>query len=285
MWLLRTPLLVLLLIAPTGIARQAALSPSLRESPDLRAAMPLPEEPFSEEAWRLALELVWEDDLVETLGPRARWDGTEAAQAALALEPELDRIDAFASWLAGEEAWQSATLQASSAALETGEAIWPVEALSPRTRRAILEGWRRATTYAGRLTLQKPIGRPCRTSSHFGPRFHPVLRTRLLHKGMDLAVPIGTEVLAAQSGIVRTVGKGSASGLYIVLDHGSDIRTTYMHLDRIDVRKGQRIERGQPIGLSGDTGRVTGAHLHFELQVRGEPMNPAPLLTYEPPEA
>ena len=284
MWLLRTPLLVLLLIAPTGIARQAGFSPSLRERPDLRAAMSLPEEPFSEEAWRLALALVWEDDLVDTVGSRARWSAEEAAQAALSLEPELDRVDAFASWMVGEEAWENAMLQASEAAHQTGEAIWPVEALSPRTRRAILEGWQRATTYASRLTLQRPIEQPCRTSSHFGPRFHPILRTKLMHKGVDLAVPVGTEVLAAQSGIVRTVGKGSASGLYVVIDHGSDIRTTYMHLDRIDVRRGQYIEQGQPIGLSGDTGRVTGAHLHFELQVRGEALDPAPLLKDEPPE-
>jgi murein DD-endopeptidase MepM/ murein hydrolase activator NlpD len=275
MWLLRLMLFAVVLVIPAGGGGQAATSLIHMQAPPVQTL--LPEQTAPSASWKLALELLWDDGLVEDreLGPQT---AASSVALALALEPEFERGEAFARWIAGAEAWDKAAARASERSDLTGELVWPLQELPTRTRAAVLEGWQTAARYAERLTLQRPIGQACRTSSRFGPRLHPVRRVPLLHKGVDLAVPVGTEVLAAQSGMVIAVGEGRTSGRYVIVDHGDEIRTSYLHLDRASVRRGDPVERGQPIGLSGKTGRVTGPHLHFELWVRGMPMDPAPLM-------
>jgi murein DD-endopeptidase MepM/ murein hydrolase activator NlpD len=267
-----------MLVVPAGGAGQAATTLLPAQGVPLEALLPSPETAFPEPSWRMALELLWDDGWVERdpeLGPQT---AAAAVGSALALEPEFERGEAFARWVAGQAAWDRASDRASARADRTGEAIWPIEELAPRTRRAVMEGWHLASRYAERLTLQRPIGYACRTSSRFGPRMHPIRRVQMLHKGIDLSVPVGTEVLAAQSGVVVSVGEGRSSGRYVIVDHGDDIRTSYLHLDSAQVRRGDTVEQGQLLGLSGQTGRVTGPHLHFELWVRGVPVDPAPLM-------
>ncbi|MED5466134.1 MAG: peptidoglycan DD-metalloendopeptidase family protein, partial [Pseudomonadota bacterium] len=90
----------------------------------------------------------------------------------------------------------------------------------------------------------------------------------------DLATPTGTPILSTGDGIVARIGNHPYAGKYIDIDHGGTHTTRYLHLHKILVRKGAAIERGQKIALSGNTGRSTGPHLHFEFHINGRPVDP-----------
>lgn len=110
-------------------------------------------------------------------------------------------------------------------------------------------------------------------TSGFGPRRHPITRQRDFHEGIDLAADEGTAVYAARAGKVSFAGPKGGYGYLIVLDHGL-YETYYAHLSEIKVYKGQFVEAGQLIARSGNTGFSTGPHLHFEIRLRGTPVNP-----------
>lgn len=96
------------------------------------------------------------------------------------------------------------------------------------------------------------------------------------HAGMDIAVPVGTTVKAALGGTVSLVANNPGGyGLYIDVQHANGLKTRYGHLSKQSVSKGKRVDRGQKIGESGNTGRSTGPHLHFEVHKNGVPQNPA----------
>ncbi len=119
-----------------------------------------------------------------------------------------------------------------------------------------------------------PVRKGTRISSGFNPnRKHPVTGRVTPHNGTDFGVGVGTPVMAAGDGKVIMVRNHPYAGKYIVLEHGSTYKTRYLHLSRIQVKKGQQVKRGQQIGLSGSTGRVTGPHLHYELLIRNRPVN------------
>jgi murein DD-endopeptidase len=114
-----------------------------------------------------------------------------------------------------------------------------------------------------------------RISSNFNPhRLHPITHRISPHNGVDLVAPIGTPVLSTGDGIVTRVAHHRYAGNYVVIDHDGPYSTRYLHLSKILVHKGQRVERGQKIALSGNSGRSTGPHLHFELHIKGRPVNP-----------
>ncbi len=114
-----------------------------------------------------------------------------------------------------------------------------------------------------------------RISSGFNPnRLHPVTGRLSPHNGTDLATPTGTKVLATGDGIVTRTANHRYAGRYIDIDNIGKYSTRFLHLDKILVKPGQRVKRGQVIALSGATGRVTGPHLHYELHVNGRPVNP-----------
>jgi murein DD-endopeptidase MepM/ murein hydrolase activator NlpD len=100
-----------------------------------------------------------------------------------------------------------------------------------------------------------------------------------MHAGIDLAAPIGTPIYATADGIVSDAGWNSGGyGNLIKVDHGSGIETRYGHLSRILVSPGQRVTRGQQIGRMGSTGRSTGSHLHYEVRISGNAVNPIPFM-------
>lgn len=127
------------------------------------------------------------------------------------------------------------------------------------------------------LAVRWPVDGDWPVSSPFGPRVHPVTGLRHLHNGVDLAVPVGTPVLAAQAGRVATVTEDARSGKYVALEHGNGVRTVYCHLDASDVAVGDTVAAGQTIATSGNTGRSTGPHLHFIVKVHGKAIDPLPL--------
>lgn len=116
-------------------------------------------------------------------------------------------------------------------------------------------------------------------SSGFGVRGNPFGGSSTeFHKGQDIAVPLGTPVMATADGVVVSACWHHGYGNAIYIDHGNGIMTRYGHLSRIDVREGRTIKRGDLIALSGSTGRSTGPHLHYEVRINGEATNPLPYL-------
>ena len=102
------------------------------------------------------------------------------------------------------------------------------------------------------------------------------------HYGIDLGT--GAEnlpVYAAAAGIVTGTGYDASAGNWIAIDHGEGVVTKYFHHSQMYVEEGDRVEKGQQIGLSGTTGRSTGNHLHFQLEIRGTAVDPAPYLFQE----
>jgi murein DD-endopeptidase MepM/ murein hydrolase activator NlpD len=116
-----------------------------------------------------------------------------------------------------------------------------------------------------------------RTASGFGMRMDPIYRYRKMHNGMDFSAPTGTEVYATGDAVVKEIERTNRSGGYgnlIILDHGFGIVTYYAHLEDVNVRKNQKVSRGEIIGFVGNTGKSTGPHLHYEVRRNGRPVNP-----------
>ncbi|MDG6881154.1 murein DD-endopeptidase MepM [Phocoenobacter uteri] len=115
-----------------------------------------------------------------------------------------------------------------------------------------------------------------RISSHFNlHRRHPITRRVRPHKGVDFGLKIGTLVIAPADGVVTRVAyQRNGAGKYIKIKHGSKYETVYMHLSRSLVKIGQKVKKGQHIAYSGNTGRSTGPHLHYEFHINGRAVNP-----------
>ncbi|MEZ4703645.1 MAG: M23 family metallopeptidase [Bdellovibrionota bacterium] len=111
-------------------------------------------------------------------------------------------------------------------------------------------------------------------TSTFGYRISPFTGLRHMHSGIDIAAAIGTEVRSPANGVVTRVGTEPGFGKFLVINHGYGIVTRYGHNSKMLVKVGQKVKRGEPISLVGNTGRSTGPHLHYEIRVNGVPVNP-----------
>lgn len=119
-----------------------------------------------------------------------------------------------------------------------------------------------------------PLAQRFRISSNFSMnRRHPITGRVQPHYGTDFATPTGTPVVAPADGRIIRRGWHPYGGNYVVIDHGQGFETRYLHLNRSTVSRGQDIKRGQQIGQSGNTGRSTGPHLHYELHINGRPVD------------
>ncbi len=155
---------------------------------------------------------------------------------------------------------------------------------SETEQRAVSEAERLRTLYTtvtperlwrGRFVPPVWSGKP---GSGFGARRIINGRPRAPHTGADYAAPLGTPVVAVNDGRVALVADYFFPGRLVVLDHGLGLYTLYFHLDESTVLEGERVDRGQSIGTVGATGRATGPHLHFGVQVGGARVDPATLL-------
>ena len=113
-----------------------------------------------------------------------------------------------------------------------------------------------------------------RVSSGFGYRRDPVYHTTRFHAGMDFTAPTGTEIFATGNGTVSFAGWEQGYGNNVKINHGFNYETLYAHLSKILVREGQKVQRGDVIGLVGSTGKSTAQHLHYEVHFKGVPQNP-----------
>ncbi|MDE6620091.1 MAG: M23 family metallopeptidase [Lachnospiraceae bacterium] len=122
-------------------------------------------------------------------------------------------------------------------------------------------------------TYIKPISGG-RLSSGFGARSAPTKGASTYHKGVDWATPIGTSVVASNAGTVVHAGWASGYGYAVYINHSDGRQTRYGHLSKVLVKVGQTVSQGERIALSGNTGRSTGPHLHFEIRINGSAVNP-----------
>ncbi|AFP84926.1 murein DD-endopeptidase MepM [secondary endosymbiont of Ctenarytaina eucalypti] len=123
--------------------------------------------------------------------------------------------------------------------------------------------------------IRLPTLKTFRVSSHFNPRrLHPITGRISAHHGVDFAMPVGTSVLAVSDGEVIVSKRNSASGNYVEIRHGRQCMTRYMHLHTLFVKQGQKVNRGECIALSGNTGRSTGPHLHYEFWLYQRAVDP-----------
>jgi murein DD-endopeptidase MepM/ murein hydrolase activator NlpD len=139
-----------------------------------------------------------------------------------------------------------------------------------------LRALERFITKAGRVLAALPSRWPVRggVNSEFGRRLSPWTGAPEFHSGIDISSDRGTPVKAPAPGTVVFAGSQAEYGNTVILDHGNDIKSLYGHLQKVQVVLGQRVERGQVIALSGNTGKSSGPHLHYEILVKGQAVNP-----------
>lgn len=143
----------------------------------------------------------------------------------------------------------------------------------PTTLRSGTQAATEALGFATAYGLGWPV-KSARLSSPFGFRTHPTLGGTRLHTGVDLSVPEGTSVFATADGVVVRAAEDSVSGRYVVIDHGRGVTTAYCHNSEVVVAEGQFVARGELVSRSGNTGRSTGPHLHYQLELARRPMDP-----------
>lgn len=127
---------------------------------------------------------------------------------------------------------------------------------------------------AGDTSYQWPLPVPGRITSYFGYRKAPTAGASTYHRGIDIAVPTGTAVLAAKEGTVVTAAYSPSAGYYAAVYHGGGVYTYYMHCTAVCVSVGTKVKAGQMLALSGSTGISTGPHLHFAVYAGGDYVNP-----------
>lgn len=150
---------------------------------------------------------------------------------------------------------------------ETGREILKEELVMEAVPKIVERGTKIPPTYI------RPISGGRQTSG-FGKRKAPTKGASTYHKGVDWATPTGTTVVASCGGTVTKAGWGKGTGYTVFIDHEGGYQTRYAHLSKIYVSVGQKVSQGQKIALSGNTGVSTGPHLHFEIRINGNPVNP-----------
>lgn len=147
--------------------------------------------------------------------------------------------------------------------------------------RALFADWKSMENReTGRVAIpsRKPVD-SFKLTSQYGFRADPFAGRRARHKGVDMAGPIGTPIYATADGIVGRAQWVGGYGKYVELNHGGEIQTRYGHMSEILVQPNQRVTKGQIIGLMGSTGRSTGSHLHYEVRIAGNSVNPMPFIS------
>ena len=130
----------------------------------------------------------------------------------------------------------------------------------------------RASRVLASLPSRWPVRGP--VNSDFGQRRSPWAPNSEFHSGIDIGAPIGMPVKAPAPGVVVFAGQQPEYGITLIIDHGNDTRSLYGHLSKLNVAMGQPVRRGDTVALTGNTGRSSGPHLHYEIQVKNQPVNP-----------
>src|SRR5882762_9254007 len=187
-------------------------------------------------SWRDLHARIW-----EPFGPELQPGGRDRAIGKLSPRDELERL--------------------ADSVAEQGESLKALDRLVFR---------------AGKALAALPSRWPIRgaVNSEFGMRQSPWSSGTEFHSGIDIRAQHGTPIRAPAGGVVTIAGTYQEYGITVILDHGQDIKSVYGHLSKTNVKAGERVERGTVVGWSGNTGRSTGAHLHYEILVKGQSVNP-----------
>ena len=166
-----------------------------------------------------------------------------------------------------------ATVRAPFLSTEAGPDATAFDRAAPRVADevAMAQGLHAAFSY---VPLRKPLLGDARVTSPFGYRADPFLGRPMLHPGIDLLEPYGAEIHATAAGRVVYAGSMGGYGTMVEIDHGNGLVTRYAHMSEIEVQEGQEVVEGALLGRLGSTGRSTGPHLHYEVRVDGEPVDP-----------
>ncbi|MFV0369541.1 MAG: M23 family metallopeptidase [Hyphomicrobiaceae bacterium] len=146
-----------------------------------------------------------------------------------------------------------------------------------RTPDGLVDYYDDAGSNSKKFLMRRPVrGANVRLTSGYGQRFHPLLNRRRMHTGVDWAAPTGTPILAAGNGTIEQAGRKGHYGNYVRIRHANGYQTAYAHMNRIakGVRQGVKVRQGQVIGYIGTTGLSSGPHLHFEVLVNSQFVNP-----------
>ena len=157
--------------------------------------------------------------------------------------------------------------------IEVGRLVLEEEIMSDPSIKVVYRGTKDPPPRKGTGTFAKPITRGIVTSE-FGWRWGR------RHNGIDIGLPIGSDVKAADGGVVVFSGTKGGYGKCVIIDHGANLKTLYAHNNKLYVKKGDKVFKGQTIAASGNTGVSTGPHLHFEIQKNGTPVNPRNYLKF-----
>lgn len=158
---------------------------------------------------------------------------------------------------------------------EISKEILTESIIAEPSAKVVYTGTKNPPPRLGTGTFMHPTSRGGVTSEFGAPR-----RGGRRHTGIDVGIPTGTPVQAADGGTVISTGYGSSYGYFVSINHGGNMSTLYAHLSKISVQNGTQVYQGQTIGLSGNTGVSSGPHLHFEVRVRGVPQNPRNYISF-----
>jgi murein DD-endopeptidase MepM/ murein hydrolase activator NlpD len=232
---------------------------------------------------RLAAMLPQETASAETAAvaaPYAEVEGMQHAFVARAQDTARDRFVATSREIRRLGLNPTRFLGRGGPLEDAGSSAAAPAGADPRFRQLFV-AWRQLDQLeAGIIAI--PSGRPINTSVNFtsgyGTRSDPFRGTRAMHAGIDLAGPLGTPIYATADGIVGRAEYSGAYGNLVEINHGQGIQTRFGHMSRLIARPGQRVRRGELIGLMGSTGRSTGSHLHYEVRIDGRAVNPIPFI-------
>ena len=148
--------------------------------------------------------------------------------------------------------------------------------------RALSDSWGRINGLSIKTEVAVPSINPVeimKFSSGYGYRSAPTRGASRNHKGIDIPGPVGTPIFATADGLIGRAQWVSGYGKYVEINHGNAVQTRYGHLSAMNVTPGQRINKGDILGYMGSTGRSTGSHLHYEVRIAGEAINPTAFLS------
>ena len=148
--------------------------------------------------------------------------------------------------------------------------------------RALTASWGRINGAPSKIEVAVPSINPVEVmkfSSGYGYRSAPTRGASRNHKGIDIPGPVGTPIYATADGMIGRAQWVSGYGKYVEIEHGNAVQTRYGHLSAMNVVPGQRIRKGDVLGYMGSTGRSTGSHLHYEVRIAGEAINPVAFLS------
>ncbi|WP_082922385.1 M23 family metallopeptidase [Croceicoccus mobilis] len=207
------------------------------------------------------------------LGTVAAFSAAMTPAAALAAEKAPAATEAASTATMAEEIPVEQAAEKADPKYRSLFASWKSVEVSTKKADPLVAAGIEPTAIPSRMPLTS-----ARFTSGYGMRVNPVTGRRAGHDGVDMAAPTGTPIYATADGTVEMAQWYGGYGNFVKLEHAGDMETRYGHMSNLNVRPGQEVKKGDLIGFVGSTGRSTGPHLHYEVRIAGESVDPTPYL-------